>query len=299
MRDRFTAVSTELLDAQDDVVVVLADIGVDRFRAGGALARHPGRVVNLGIREQLLVSVAAGFALAGYRPIAHTYAPFLVERAFEQVKLDLVHQGLGAILVSTGASFDAAAAGRTHHAPGDVALMATLPDVVIHVPGHPAEVEAALRAASKRRETHYVRLAADTNRSPRPEALGHLVRVRVGSPSAPIVIAVGPMLDPVLAATADLDVSVAYTTTVLPFDHTGARAMGAGDVILVEPTLAGTSLPQVTAALADAPRRFLALGVGRVELRRYGHRRDHAAAHGLDPAGLRRRILDFTRSAAA
>ena len=69
-----------------------------------------------------MVSVGGGLALAGLRPIVHTYAPFLVERAFEQVKLDLGHQGARAVLVSIGASYDAARGGRTHQAPEDVAL---------------------------------------------------------------------------------------------------------------------------------------------------------------------------------
>ena len=92
MRNRFTATTSELMERCDDLALVLADIGVDRFRATGAIERHRRRIVNVGIREQLMIGVTAGFALAGYRPIAHTYAPFLVERAFEQIKLDLVHQ---------------------------------------------------------------------------------------------------------------------------------------------------------------------------------------------------------------
>jgi transketolase len=80
MRDRFVSVVTELLESEPRLAVVLADITVDRFKATGALQRHPDRVVNVGIREQLMVDVAAGMALGGMRTIAHSFAPFLVER---------------------------------------------------------------------------------------------------------------------------------------------------------------------------------------------------------------------------
>ena len=104
MRERFTSVTAELLDTNPRLAVVLADITAAAFEP--AARRHPDRVINLGIREQLLVSVAGGLSLAGLRPIAHTFASFLVERPFEQIKLDLNHQGAGAVLVSAGASYE-------------------------------------------------------------------------------------------------------------------------------------------------------------------------------------------------
>ena len=292
MRDTFVRVASELLESDPRVAVVLADISTDRFAR--VARQHPDRVINVGIREPLLISVAGGLALAGMRPIAHTYAPFLVERPFEQVKLDLVHQGVGAILVSVGASYDAASSGRTHHAPEDVALLDTLPDWTIHVPGHPDEIDSLLRSAAASHGPVYLRLAETSN--PVAHAIGpHLVVVRRGN--GPTVVAVGPMLAPVLDATQGMDVSILYAVTIRPFDGGTLRAIaGTPEVILVEPTLAGTSVRPLTEALHDRQSRILCLGVGRRELRRYGQPWEHARAHGLDAFGIRASIDAFLAS---
>jgi transketolase len=90
-------------------------------------------------------------------------------------------------------------------------------------------------------------------------------------------------------------VTVAYTTTVRPFDADGLRSLEAssGAVVLVEPYLAGTSAFAVSSALASRPHRLLSLGVQRTELRRYGTPGDHAGWQGLDAAGIRRSVTRF------
>nr|WSW65234.1 transketolase [Streptomyces sp. NBC_00995] len=294
MRDRFIATTTRLLDEDPGLALVLAEISRDGFAR--AERDHPGRVVNVGIREQLLVGAGAGMALAGMRPVLHTFASFLVERPFEQLKLDFGHQGIGGVLVSAGASYDWPAGGFTHMAPGDVALMDTLDGWTVHVPGHPDEAEALLREAAAGDGRVYVRLSLQSNDRGRPVGgAGGFTTVREGAHG--VVIAVGPMLDNVLAATQGLDVSVLYATTVRPFDGRGLRrAVGAAataDVVIVEPYLAGTSTAVTNDALNPLPHRILGLGVAREELRRYGRMDEHLAAHGLDPRGLRDRISGF------
>jgi transketolase len=301
MRTAFTEAASLLLDEDPLTAVVLADISADAFAK--AAARHPDRMLNVGIREQLMVSVGGGLALAGLKPITHSYAPFLIERAFEQVKLDLGHQGTHAVLASIGASYDAARGGRTHQAPEDVALMDTLPGFSVLVPGHPGEVAGLLRGAvdllgdaavagsSSLRQSTYLRLSTESNREARPLRAGLQV-VRSGHEA--VVVAVGPMLDPVLDGLAQEDVTVAYATTVRPFDAAGLRSLAAsGTVVLVEPYLAGTSAGVVSAALAARPHRLLSLGVGREEVRRYGTPADHARWHGLDAAGIRCSVRQF------
>ena len=88
MRERFYELAREALDEDEHVAVVTAQIGTD------SIGEHP-RHFDVGIREQLMIGVAAGLALEGYRPVAHSYTPFVVERPWEFLKLDLGHNDLG------------------------------------------------------------------------------------------------------------------------------------------------------------------------------------------------------------
>ena len=184
MRDTFYATTHALLDDDPRTALVLADISAAGFAR--AARAHPDRVINVGIREALMVSLAGGLALTGLRPIVHSYAPFVIERAWEQIKLDLDHQGVGAVLVSVGASYDGSEYGRTHFSPGDVALLDTLDDWTVHVPGHAAEVAPLLRrgrAARRVRLHQTVRPGATPDRTTTTAACSRCGAVRGASSS--------------------------------------------------------------------------------------------------------------------
>jgi transketolase len=287
-RTQFGRTVADLLGEDLSVALVYAEISARFFTE--AERRFPERVVNVGIREQLMVNVGAGMALTGLRPVVHSFGTFLVERAFEQVKLGFPHQGVGGVLVGGGGSFDASRSGRTHQVPGDVALLDTLPDVVVHAPGTAAETDEVLRRAVAADGLHYVRIVEQTN----SESFGGpgLHVVRRGADAT--VLALGPVLDDVLAATADRDLTVLYAHSVRPFDVATFRALlTVPDVVLVEPWLAGTSARVVSDALHDVPHRLLSLGTRRMELRHYGTPAEHQRAHGLDAAGIRRSLESF------
>src|SRR5260370_14772834 len=204
MRKRFYGLAAEALDADPRVAMVFAEIGV------GEMPRHP-RMFNVGIREQLMIGVAAGLALEGYRPVVHSYTPFVVERPYEQIKLDLGHQDVGAVLGSTGASYDSAYSGRTHQAPEDVAVMSALPGWTIHVPGHPDELETLFTRTLAGDDRVYIRMSDESNHAP---VTGEgLVVLREGSDAAPLVVPVRPPPAPPLIATVRLPVTVPYPAT--------------------------------------------------------------------------------------
>mgnify|MGYP003508763181 FL=1 len=285
-RETFVSVTTELLSTEPELRIVLADISADHFAA--AARAHPTQVINVGIREQLQVGVAGGLALTGLRPIVHSYAPFLLERAYEQIKLDLDHQQVGAVLVSVGGSYDVAEAGRTHYSPGDVALVDTLGEWTVHTPGHPAEVAHVLHEAVQSEERIYIRLEARSNSNPH-ENLEVLQRG-----SSATIFAVGTTLDRVMEATKNLDVTVIYVRTPRPLNRTRLSELTTTtDIMVVEPYLRGTSSAAFTAALGKIPHRFAFLGVGPHDLHQNGSVVDHDRLHGLDVSGIRASILTF------
>lgn len=293
MRERFVSVSADLLVSDDRTVVVLAAIGRSSFDRLSLRASTQRRIIDVGIREQTQIGVAGGLSLEGFSPIVMGYAPFLVERPFEQIKLSLSHQGVRATLVSVGASWDAASEGRTHQAPEDVALMSTLPGWTVQVPGHADELEVLLRHAQSQGGNTYIRTSIHHNKRRFTNKPGRIATLRRGSSNAQTILVLGPAADDVLDATADLDVTVLYSSTASPLDARGlSTAVDSDDLTVVEHHLVGTTTSQVAAALENRPMRFHAIGITNVDLARYGSPAQHKEAHRLDSAGIREQILE-------
>ena len=97
MRRIFGKVINEIAKKDKKVVLLVGDIGYgifDDFRRN-----NPNRFFNLGICEQSLIGVASGMALEGMKPWVYTITPFLIERPFEQIKLDIDQQKVNVKLV--------------------------------------------------------------------------------------------------------------------------------------------------------------------------------------------------------
>ena len=97
MRRKFGKLINDLAKKDKKVILLVGDIGYgifDEFRKN-----FPSRFLNLGICEQSIISVASGMALEGYKPWVYTITPFLIERPFEQIKLDIDQQNVNVKLV--------------------------------------------------------------------------------------------------------------------------------------------------------------------------------------------------------
>jgi transketolase len=294
MRPQLAATAVDLFERDERVVIVLAEISTDLFDS--VVRRDPARAVNVGIMEQTMIGVAAGFAMEGFHPIVHTLAPFLTERPFEQLKVDFCYQALGGTFASVGASYDYGAEGGTHHSPADVAVMLAIPGVEVLVPGSAPEVDALLRATYANGRPTYVRGSSAQNTRAFDVAPGRMEVLRWGSRAT--VVAVGPLLTRTLAACEGLDITLLYATSVRPFDMRTlvASVTDAPVVVTVEPFFEGTLVPSVAEALRHLPTRITSVGVPRRFIRSYGSLEEHDAELGMDTAGIRRRIVDAVAS---
>lgn len=233
MRKQFVKSVTGILAADPSKVLLLGDIGVYGFSQ--AAADFPGRVINVGILEQATVGMAAGLAIAGMKPIVHTIAPFLVERAYEQLKIDFGYQHLTGTFVSVGGSYDYSSLGCTHHCPGDVSLLENI-GFNIFVPGNPAELAVIFERTKDWVSTPiYIRLSETSNSAQAAYDIEKFYTVKQAGENAPVVVAVGPCLDMVIKACDGLEATVVYTVTVNPHDYNFKLPGKNRTVIVVEP----------------------------------------------------------------
>jgi len=290
MRQQMIEMLDDLFKNDERLALVLADISRALF--DNILERYPERAFNLGIMEQTMIGVAAGLALEGFIPVVHSIVPFLVERPFEQLKDDFCYQRLGGNFIGTGASYDYSTEGMTHHGPGDVQVLRSLPGMQIVVPGTANEFDTLFRAAYANGAPTYYRMSSKNNSVEQPVRFGKLEVMKRGGQAT--VIAVGPALNAVLPAVDGLDVSVLYCTTVAPFDAETLREVCQGnDIVLVEPYYEGVLVPDICAAMEHRPIRVKAIGVPHEVLSHYGTTEQHDDAIGFNAQAIRQRIKQF------
>ena len=214
MRKQFTETTKKILKDNKNALLILGDIGVYGFRED--IEKKQSRAINIGILEQSTISFAAGISKAGMIPIVHTIATFMVNRAFDQLKIDFGYQNLNGNFISVGASYDYAALGCTHHCPEDINLMSNIPNMNIIIPGNSEEFDVLFNQAYKKKSPKYFRLSSDENYITNRITFGKANILNQGNKIT--VIAVGPVLNFVLEECVKKKLNLLYFTTVRPFD---------------------------------------------------------------------------------
>lgn len=286
MRKQFTKSLQEILYSNEKTCLLLGDIGVFGFR--NEIKNLPKRVYNIGILEQATIGVAAGMAKTGLIPFVHTIAPFMIERAFEQLKVDFGYQTLNGNFISVGASYDYASLGCTHHCPGDIGCLLNIPNMQIVCPGTSSEFDTLLKQSYDNGSPTYFRLSEHENKESNSVEFGKANVIKKGTNAT--IICFGNTLQSVLDATKDIDVTVLYYTTVTPFDYKTLLDNFNQTIIIVEPFYEGSANRLITKSLEGKLYRLFNIGVLNIFLTNYGKKSEHDIAMGLYPEALNQRI---------
>ncbi|MBI4687074.1 MAG: 1-deoxy-D-xylulose-5-phosphate synthase [Nitrospirae bacterium] len=156
MRAAFFNTLEELYHQNEETVVLTADLGFKLF--DNIKSRCSERFYDVGIAEANMVGLAAGLALSGKNVYCYSIIPFLIMRAFEQIRIDVAYHNLNVKLVGVGGGFTYGFEGITHFGLEDLALMRSLPNMTIVIPADPFEASCIARLSQEVKGPLYIRL---------------------------------------------------------------------------------------------------------------------------------------------
>jgi transketolase len=269
-----------LMDPRKVFAQTLMDIGTKQQKviavscdssSGGGLtdfiSAFPERFVECGIAEQNATSVSAALSKQGFIPVLVAITPFITMRNYEQIRDDIGYANSNVKIVGSGGGLQYSTLGSTHEALEDIALMRTIPNMVVFTPGDGYEVEAALRLAVEHDGPVYIRMPRHKLEDIAPYEqrkyeIGSLEKIVCGG--SVTVFAIGTMVSQCIKAAEILkekgiNISVVDVATVKPLSGAAVKAMifDSKFVITVEEHNIsgglGTSIIQAIAEFAGNP----------------------------------------------
>lgn len=305
LREEFADTMLEIGQQDPRLVVMVGDISHGILQPYAKAC--PTRYYNIGICEPTIVNMAAGLNKVGLIPVVHTIAPFMTERAYEQIKLDFGYQLLSINLISVGGAFDYAQLGCSHHCYTDVSLICHLKRGTVVIPGSPLEFNKLFKDAYTNGLINYFRLpekAHGVELQASEIEFGRGLRVREGRDVTIAVI--GTQLANALVAAERLArqgvaAEVLYFPTVKPFDVDLLRASLAKTrrLVTVEELSAHDGLYNLCLRAAVGINGVSAIQLAIEDfIHGYGSYEELCARLGLSPDGITRAALQLTRKAA-
>jgi len=287
MRAELAKLCFETVKTDVKSVVMVGDISHFLLRETEQLA--PDRFYNIGICEQSMIGMASGMAIEGMRPIVHTIAPFLVERAHEQIKVDLGYQHTEVTVVTVGGTYDYSDLGCTHHCYNDIALMKSIPNMEVYEPGTPKEFRELFTQTWGNGNPKYFRLSAHTH-SQDVTVQSEKVNIIRDSIDGRWVFVTGHLLDDVLE---DTNCGVIYVSTLHGMSNNSIEMLS--ELFKNQPKLYSVENHFKIGGLGDLVSDIFSLPVKRIGLDRkfltnYGLYDDLREESGMDRKSILRQL---------
>lgn len=294
IRQQFAETMLEVGKIDPNLVVVVGDIS--HFNLQPFARECPDRYYNIGICESAMMSIVAGLSKVGFYTVAHTIAPFIVERAFEQLKLDFCYQKLGGNVITVGSAFDYSNLGCTHHCYDDFALFKALDGSRIFYPSSTTEFDVLFRANYTAKALNLFRLPQhDHGVDFAPEDIISGKGLKVAEGTDATIVAVGPLLRQAMLARDKLaqagsNVEVLYFHTIRPFDADLLleSVRKTGKVVVIEEHMrtggVGEDVMRAIIGLGDV--KFASIAIPDTFVRDYGTYEEQCERLGFSESGI-------------
>ena len=306
-RDSYGQTLAELGAEHEDIVVLDADLA-EATKTGVFKKAYPERFIDCGIAEGNMMGVAAGLAAAGMVPFASSFAMFAAGRAFEQVRNSIGYPHLNVKIGASHAGISVGEDGATHQCNEDIALMRTIPGMVVLNPSDDVEARAAVRAAYEHEGPVYLRFGrlAVPVINDRPDykfELGKGIVLREGKDVTIIAtgLPVSCSLEAAEMLAADgIDAKVVNIHTIKPLDEelVVAAAKETGKVVTVEEhsVIGGLGSAVCDVLSEKAPTRVMKIGINDV-FGESGPAAELIRKYGLDAESICRKVKEFVQTA--
>lgn len=306
MRNAFAEEILEIARQDERLIVLSADIGNRLFDK--LKAEFPYRFYNTGVAEANNISMAAGLAASGFRPVCYTITPFITYRCYEQIRIDVCYHEMPVVIVGTGSGLSYASLGVTHHSCEDIAVMRVLPGMHVAAPADALEVKACLRAAIHLGKPAYIRIGKKGEPVIHSEIpafkFGVWSILRKGSDVC--LLSTGNMLDSALKIAGLLDneeisVSVVNCASIKPLDEEMLeKVLNSHDAVvtLEEHSLIGGFGGAVVEWIVDQnldANKIIRFGTQDHFLHKLGEQEYARKEYGLDIHRITEKILSFLK----
>jgi len=300
IRQEFADTMLEVGKNDSRLIVLVGDIS--HFILQPFAKTCPRKFYNIGICEPTIVNMSAGLSKLGFIPIIHTFSPFLIERAFEQIKLDFGYQKLGCNLISVGSAFDNGALGCSHHCYDDFALLKNVEGMQIIYPASCKEFNLLFKQTYDNGYPTYFRIPEKShgiNFKDEEIIFGEGILVQKGKDITIIVI--GPQLKTVLdsiepLAKLGISVEIIYLHTIKPYDSkivNNSLLKTKKCLIIEEHSMYGGLFEDVLRSAKDLDGvKYAGINLRDKYVRDYGKYEDHCNRIGFSVEGIIQKIKE-------
>lgn len=302
MRTAFIQSVLDCAKTDKNVELITGDLGFGVLKPFWEAC--PDQFLDVGIAEQNMTSIAAGMALEGKTVFTYSIGNFPTLRCLEQIRNDCAYHNANVNIVCVGGGFVYGSLGMSHHATEDLAVMRSLPNVLVFAPADAMEAVAVARAVREYPGTCYIRLG----RGGEPRVREHIPDFRIGmalpvqTGSRVAIFSTGDIYEEVAAAlpllkAAGIEPTVYTFPTVKPLD-TGVIAQCAKthDLIVTceEHNLSGGFGSAVSEVLSENAHkaRLLRIGIPDTYCCEVGNQQHLRQFFGIDGVSIARRITE-------